>query len=170
MTHADRSAAGRDDAHAEVASTLWRERELLERLLFALICQQLVLSSGGVRWLTPADKLVQDAVAALADCELHRAIATHQLSQALGLPGDVTLDTLVGAADVPWDTLLGDHRDELRRLVAEIGLATAENRRLLQAGADLARETLARVGSATASYPGAAATEPSGAVLFDRQV
>lgn len=167
-----------DAARAELASALWRERELLEGLQYALTCQHLVLSSGGIRWLTQADEQVRAAVAAVTECELQRALVTHDVALGLGLSPDATLDAIASAADAPWDALLADHRDALRTLVAEIGTLTAENRRLLQAGSDLARETLARVGSATAGFDlgGPAGPDygsPSGGsigpVLLDRQ-
>ena len=38
----------------DLSSVLWRERELLETLLFKLEIEQLVLASGRTRWLAPA--------------------------------------------------------------------------------------------------------------------
>jgi hypothetical protein len=160
-----------DNACADVAMVLWHERELLERLLFTLTSQQLILAAGEIRWLPAADEQVQQAVDALTDCELHRAIETSRLATLLELSESASLDDLVRATDAPWDSLLGDHRDTLRELVGEITAATAENRRLLRAGADTACETLARVGSATSGYGdgGCGCGSIGRPVLLDRQ-
>ncbi|SHG26572.1 FlgN protein [Jatrophihabitans endophyticus] len=166
----DPAAAVRENACSTVASTLWRERELLEKLLFCLTSQQLVLSAGAVRWLTAADAQVREAVDALTGCELHRAIETDELARLLGLPGDASLDDIVTHADEPWNSLLADHRDALRDLVSEITAVTAENRRLLRAGADVVRETLERVGAVTPTYgPRGTTTAGSISLLLDRQ-
>lgn len=162
------AAARRDAASADAATTLWRERELLEHLLFTLTSQQLILAAGAIRWLTAADAQVQQAVEALTDCELRRAIDTTELAGLLDLPGDATLDQLAQAADEPWGALLGDHRQALRELTGEITAVTGENRRMLRAGADIARETLARVGSATAGYGDGSLRDAIAPILLDR--
>lgn len=162
----------RDNAFAAVASLLWDERELLEHLLFKLTAEQLILRAGTVRWLAAADDEVRAALHHLRECEVLRAVEVHELATRLGVPAETTLRELADIATDPWGALLADHRETLRELVAEITATTAENRRMLQAGADAARETLGQVGQTTSIYgaDGAAIGQPLGPILLDRQV
>lgn len=132
-----------DEAYAAVASILWREREILERVLFTLTCQQLILRSGEIRWIAPADNEVRQALALLKDCEVLRAVEVNELAVRLGVPPDMSLRELAATAAEPWSTVLTDHREALLALTGEIAATTAENRRMLQAGAAAASESLA---------------------------
>ncbi|GAB2476721.1 flagellar protein FlgN [Jatrophihabitans fulvus] len=157
-----------------LAAVLWRERELLEQLLYALTCQQLLLASGGIRWISAADAQVRAAVDEVTACELQRAVVTHEYAWAVGLPSDAALEDLARAAEEPWDTVLGEHREALRELASEIGAVTAENRRLLHTGADIARDTLERARSATSGHRpdgglGPGGRPDPGPMLLDRQ-
>ena len=166
-TAADETVA-RDVACSTVASILWRERELLDQLLYALNCQQFVLTSGGIRWVTASDAQVCEALDELTDCELRRAVETDRLAQVLTLPRDSTLDVIATNCEAPWDSMLVEHRAALTELVAEVATVTAHNRRLLRAGAEIVRDTLDRVSSTTQPYRGHAITGT--ALLFDRQI
>lgn len=165
----------RETAFARVASLLWHQRELLERLLFTLVSEQFILRAGAVRWLAPADDEVRAAVEELREAEILRAIEVDDLVGRLGVPADTTLRELGEIAPEPWAALLADHRDTLRDLVAEVTATTAENRRLLRSGADAVRDTLGRVGhavdrtSGTYSANGATVELPIGPVLLDSQ-
>lgn len=163
-------AAGTDAGFAAVAAVLWREREVLDRLLFALVTQQLVLRDGQLRWLPATDERVGSALDALRDLALLRGIELDEIANRSGFPADISLAELAERAPAPWDELLAEHRTALRATVAEISATAAENTRLLQAGAEAARETLAQVGRVSAGYDrdGAAVNLPVGAVLLDR--
>lgn len=153
MTDADRprsftlpDTADTAEALGVLTSLLWRERETLERLLFKLIEQQLVLSTGSARWLPAADAEVREAAEALQNYELARSAEVDLLVQQYGLPADTSLRELADAAPEPWPLVLHEHRDELRSLTTEIDAATAENRRLMRAGEAATREALDRLG------------------------
>jgi hypothetical protein len=174
--HADRSIEStpgddRDAAFAGVATLLWSEREVLENLLHRLVAQQLILRAGQLRWLANADGDVRTALERVHEYDLLRALEVADLTERLAVPEQTSLRELAQLAPRPWKDLLTDHRTALRALQAEITATTAENRRLLQAGADAAYETLSGVGDAPATYrpDGRPAGLAAGPVLLDRQ-
>ena len=120
---------------AEVSTMLWRERDALYLLLFKLVSEQLIVSSGRTRWLAQANEEIEFALEQLRGTEVLRAAETDALAEQLGLPVPVTLAQLADASEEPWATLYADHRQALLALMAEIEQVTAENRRLLTAGA-----------------------------------
>ncbi len=116
---------------ADLAALLWREREILEDLLFRLVEQQLILSSGAARWLPKADQEVRTAADTLQEHEVGRAAEVNELVRHYALPGDTSLRELAAFAPDPWPLVLLEHREALRLLALEIDQATDENRRLL---------------------------------------
>src|SRR4051794_3152225 len=70
---------------AEVSTILWRERELLELLLFKLEEEQLVLAGGRTRWLARATREVEVVLAEIRRTELARATEVDAVSIALGI-------------------------------------------------------------------------------------
>jgi hypothetical protein len=146
-------SAGTSAVLSEVAAVLWRERDVLEDLLFALIEQQLLLESGHTRWLARADAAVQEAAKAVQSHEVLRAIEVEMMAQQHGLPADVTLLEIVDHVPEPWPTVLQEHREALRALTGEIDAATARNRTLLLAGERATREALEQLGALGSSVP-----------------
>ena len=59
---------------AELSAVLWRERQLLELLLFKLEEEQLVLSSGRTRWLGHATREVEQVLDQIRTAELGRSM------------------------------------------------------------------------------------------------
>lgn len=165
------TTADRTDAFAAVSSILWSEREALELLLFKLVEEQLVVTSGATRWLSRADGEVRAALDRVRAGEVIRAAEVEALALALGLPLETSLGELAQAAPEPWSTVLADHRTALRQLIFEIEGVGAENRRLLSAGAKAIRETLDHLGLAVAGYDatGSAVSSRRGPVLLDEQ-
>lgn len=141
-----------ESALASLAAILWEQRRLLERLLYRLVSQQLLLTSGQTRWLGHADADVTTAMTAIKDAEVLRAIEVESLAAKLGVSGDVSLAELAELAQEPWSTTLHDHRSALRALAAEIDATVAENRRLLKAGAQAIGETLSKLGTFASTY------------------
>ena len=133
------------EAFGLLSSLLWRERETLERLLFKLIEQQLILSAGSTRWLANADAEVAAAAEALQDHEIARAAEVALLVQRYGLPADTSLRQVALVAPEPWPVVLLEPRDALRALPLEIDAVTTENRRMLLAGEHATREALQRM-------------------------
>ncbi len=128
---------------AQVSSLLWREREALEHLLYTLTVERLVVASGEIRWLAPANREVEACVADLRGIEVIRAAEVDALADALGIQTfGATLRELAAVADEPWRSILEEHREGLIALIAEIDAASEANRVLLTAGARAVRDTL----------------------------
>ena len=161
-----------DDAWASLCTRLWVERDRLEDLLFKLTEVQLVVSSGSTRWLNRADDEARQALEALQDTEVVRAVAVQDLIRHYQLDSGLTLRELIAIAPAPWDSLLTDHCEALRDLALSIDAAAHENRRRLQLGLDITRETLERVQAVRATYDsrGEAIAQRPGAYLLDQKV
>jgi len=156
---------------AEVSTMLWRERDALQLLLFKLVEEQLIVSSGRARWLPQANEEIEFALEQLRGTEVLRAAETDAIAEELGLPSPATLAQLEAAAAEPWATLYADHRRALVALVAEVEQVTTENRKLLTAGARAIRETLLSVSATVQTYDsrGTAASTETGPLLMDEQ-
>lgn len=127
---------------AEVSTILWRERELLELLLFKLEEEQLVLTSGRSRWLARATKEVEIVLAEIRRTELTRAVTVDEAAEALGLGPNPSLAALAGACAEPWAGILRDHRTSFHALTAEITALAATNKDLITAGKQATENTL----------------------------
>ena len=68
-----------------LSSILWRERDILEQLLFKLDVQQLLLMSGRVAWLVRASAEIEAALEQVRLVELERAVRFERLAGELGL-------------------------------------------------------------------------------------
>ncbi len=110
---------------AEVSETLWRERELLDLLLFKVEEEALLLAADRTRWLDRAAREVDMLLVELRRTELLRAVQTDDVALELGLAPGATLRQLVAAAPEPWTTILDDHRRALLAATAEVAAATA---------------------------------------------
>lgn len=135
-----------------VSNALWMQRDALQALLFRLVCEQLILTSGSSRWLAPADDEVRAAVERLRGGEVLRAAEVDELTRLLGLDPDASLADIAAAAPEPWGTLFTDHRTALRALAFEVQSVADENRRLLDAGAKAVAETLAEISNVVIRY------------------
>ncbi len=87
---------------AEVSDILWRERELLDVLLFKLETEKLLLDAGELRWLSRSTREIELVLEQLRLTEINRAIEVDALATQLGLPSDSTLTALAEAAPSPW--------------------------------------------------------------------
>ena len=104
----------------EVSSILWRERELLELLVFKLEEEQLLLAAGRARWLTFATREVEMVLAEIKRSELGRAVEVDAVASALGLPAGISLRELAERVPAPWDNILREHRKAFLALSDEI--------------------------------------------------
>lgn len=118
--------------YTAVSDALWLQRDNLRTLLYRLVCENLVLASGSIRWLAQADDDVRAEVERLRAGELVRAAEVEELIRLLGLDPDASLAALAAAAPEPWSTLLTDHRTALRSLVVEVQRMADTNRQLLE--------------------------------------
>jgi len=133
-------------ALSDVSNILWRERQLLELLVFKLEEEQLVLAAGRTRWLAHATREVESVLVEIKRVELERAMQVAAAGRELGLTGSPTLRELATLTPSPWDGIFSEHRRALLTLAQEIDTITKSNRELLQRGHQAAREALVAMG------------------------
>lgn len=159
---------------SRLSDVLWRERHLLEMLLFKLEEEQLILSAGRTRWLSRATREVENVLDEIRTAELGRALEADEAARAVGLDPGVGLGTLAAAAPAPWDELLRAHRDAFVSLTSEISTMSEANRQLLTMSFRATQETLMSlqdsVGHEVTTYDGAghSASRSGSATLVDR--
>lgn len=160
---------GEADLYAALASLLWNQRETLEVLLYKLVQEQLLLAAGQIRWLAKSDHEVGEAARQTRLAEVLRAAETERIAFELGLPTDATLKDIAAIAPENWSFVLEEHRAALRSLVVDVQAAAAEVRSLLNAGANMLRETLDAVTHSVGTYnaDGATVERDFGALLLD---
>ena len=96
----------------DLSLILWRERELLETLLFKLEMEQLVLASGHTRWLALRSARGRDRCSrTIRETELLRAVAVDEAAAEVGLAPNPSLQVLAQSRDEPWRSILLDHRE-----------------------------------------------------------
>lgn len=152
---------------------LWRERELLEILLFKLETERLVLAAGQERWLMRSAKEVEATLQAIRESELLRAVAADDAARAVGLAPNPSLKALAEAADEPWRTMFTEHREAFIRITQEITSLAEVNRDLLTAGYRAAQETLLSMGDSASGYSptgGRVSETTHQALLIDRSL
>ncbi|MFC5381493.1 flagellar export chaperone FlgN [Aquipuribacter nitratireducens] len=148
-------------ALADFCRILWRERELLELLLFKLEEEQLVLASGRSRWLAHATREVEAVLEQIRRSEQVRSLETDVVALELGLPVGPSLAAIARVAPEPYSAMLLAHRDSFLALTAEITELAQANRRLLHEGMVSLSEALAAVEEPVGTYgPGASRSVP----------
>ena len=125
----------------KLSQILWRERELLDSLLFKLEMEQLVLGSGRTRWLARAAQEVE-LVLEIRETEILAPIAADEAAESIGLSSNPSLRALAEAVDEPWRSILLDHKEAFETVSREITEMAQSNRELLTAGYQAAQETL----------------------------
>ena len=124
----------------DLSLILWRERELLDTLLYKLEIEQLVLASGKSRWLPSAAREVEMILDSIRETELLRAVAADEAATTIGLASNPSLRALAEAVDEPWRSILLDHREAFIGYTRDIAEIAATNRELLTAGQQAARD------------------------------
>jgi hypothetical protein len=137
---------------ADLSSILWREREMLELLLFKLEEEQLVLAGGRTRWLAHATREVEMVLDQIRQTEVLRATEVAALGANLGLGSSPSLTQLADAAGAPWSEMFQQHRKAFLTMTAEITTLTEANRDLLTAGQRAVRETMLIVAGSVETY------------------
>ncbi|GAA1648158.1 flagellar protein FlgN [Georgenia ruanii] len=152
-----------------LSDILWRERELLEQLLFKLEVEQLFLITGRTTRLPLATREVEEVLETIRAAELGRTVEVGEAARTLGLPTGVSLLDLAHAAPAPWDAILLEHRKNFVRLTAEISELAQSNRDLLATTHRATQETLMSLRESVHTYDpsGAAAASATGAQLLD---
>lgn len=154
-----------------LSTLLWRERELLELLLFKLEEEQLLLTSGRTRWLAQATREVEVVLEQIREAELGRAVEVEAVAAALGLPADASLQDLAAAAPPPWDQVLTSHREAFIALTSQISDLSHSNRDLLATSHRATQETLLSLQEDVQTYgPQGTTTRERSSQLFDESL
>jgi len=161
----------------DLSTLLWRERELLELLVFKLEEEQLLLTAGRSKWLHHATREVEQVLGHLRTAGIERTVEASSVAVAWGLPEDATLRQLAeGAPDDAWRDVLLSHLTALTALTTQIAGLRDTNLTYLRAATRATQETLANLGTAAPADPfgygsrgGARVPAAAGASLFDRQ-
>jgi flagellar biosynthesis/type III secretory pathway chaperone len=136
----------------DLSSILWRERDLLEMLLFKLEVEQLVLTSGRTHWLAVAAREVETVLQEIRDVELLRAIAVDLVAAELGLPSNPSLHEIALASQEPWRAIWLDHREAFTTVTTQVSEMSQSNRVLLTAGYKAAQDTLLSMTEKASTY------------------
>ena len=148
----------------ELSNELWRQRELLELLLYKYEVEQLLLASGRTRWVPHATREVEAIVARLKSASLSMSVATAALAPEWGLPADTRLRDLAAAAPAgAWQGIFASHLDALVALTREVRAIRVGNDRLLRSALRATQDTANAVAESPAVYtPGGTAGMPLG--------
>jgi flagellar biosynthesis/type III secretory pathway chaperone len=159
----------------DLAAVLWRQRDLLERLVYRLECEQLLLAAGRTRFLGMATSEVETLVSELRVLELQRAAAAERAAIAAGVDPELTLEELAAAVQPPWTAVLLEHREALLVLTRELAALAETNRTLMAAGLRAVESALAGLAgvesSASVGYDARGRTDQvpgAGAMVIDR--
>lgn len=146
----------------ELSAKIWREREMLEMLLFKLEEEQLLLTAGKSRWVGHASREVEQVMAKLRDIALERTLVTAALAEEWGFADDATLRTIAGTApEGAWRDIFTAHLLALTELTDQIREVRDTNEQYLRAAVRGVQETLAGADAAPAMYDARGTTEPA---------
>lgn len=137
---------------AEVSTVLWRERELLELLLFKLEVEQVLLATANTRWLPHATREVELILDQIRETELARAVQVAALGAELGLGDNPSLTELSKASPEPWSDIFTDHRHAFLVLTQEVTDVADSNKEVLLIGQRAGREALLGLADSVATY------------------
>jgi hypothetical protein len=141
-----------DMSMEELSSVLWRERELLEMLLYKLEVERLVLANGRTRWLPAAAREIDTVLTGIKDVELMRVVALEGVAGELGLGTNPSLREIAETAGEPWTPIFLDHREAFTTVAAQISEMAENNRELLTAGYKAAQATLLSITDSAGTY------------------
>ena len=130
----------------DLAAVLWRQRELLERLVYRLECEQLLLAAGRTRFLGMATGEVEQLLDELAVVELQRASIADRVSVEAGIETGASLEDIAAGVQPPWTEVLLEHRQALLTLTAELSALAETNRYLMAAGMKAVETALSQLG------------------------
>jgi hypothetical protein len=130
----------------DLAAVLWRQRELLERLVYRLECEQLLMAAGRTRFLGLATAEVEALLDELNVVELQRAAVADRVAHEAGLEAGATLEEIAGSVQPPWTEVLIEHRHALVTLTTELSALAETNRHLMAAGLKAVEQAMANLG------------------------
>jgi flagellar biosynthesis/type III secretory pathway chaperone len=130
----------------DLAAVLWRQRELLERLVYRLECEQLLLAAGKTRFLGIATGEVEQLIDELSVVELQRAGVADRFCAEAGLEPGAVLEDIAAAVQPPWTEVFLEHRQALLTLTSELAALAETNKNLMAAGVKAVESALANLG------------------------
>ncbi len=139
-------------ALSDVSNILWRERQLLQLLVFKLEAEQLVIGARRARWIAYATREVENVLGEIKHIGLERSVLVAGAARELGLSGSPTLGELAGLTPSPWDGIFAEHRSAMLALAQEIDSITKSNRAVLRGPSD--RTDRAQLGTLEATLRG----------------
>ncbi|WP_232527898.1 flagellar protein FlgN [Microbacterium suaedae] len=146
----------------DLSLQLWRERELLELMLFKLETLQTLLATGQNRWISHATVEVERVVDALSSVSLLRATMVASVGEEWGAGGNASLRELIeNAPEDVWRDVFREHRDAMLRLATEIQGAKDVGEQRVRTALRVTQETIAGLGAPTGAY------DDSGGVVRD---
>jgi hypothetical protein len=148
----------------DLSSILWRERDLLDMLLFKLEVEQLVLTNGRSHWLPVAAREIETVLEQIRSVDLLRAVAVDTVAAELGLEPNPSLSEIAQYSQEPWRAIWLDHREAFTTVATRITEMSQSNRVLLTAGYQAAQATLLSMSERSATYAA------DGSVGSDRRV
>ena len=104
----------------EFSLTLWRQRRLLDGLIYRLEVHELLLANGRHRWLPNATRELEAIIAKIRRHELVRALQASQVGEELKLGPEPTLGEITDAAPAPWGDILREHHVALLGLTGQV--------------------------------------------------
>lgn len=137
----------------ELSMLLWRERELLELLLFKLEEQELLLAAGRSRWTQFATREIEQVLEGLRESGMTRLVEAETVAAEWGAPEGTGIRELIEVAPTPaWRDVLTGHLHALTKLTDEVGRLQEGNSERLRAVLRATQETLAGLGESTGEY------------------
>ncbi|MCK2026553.1 flagellar protein FlgN [Microbacterium sp. SSW1-47] len=137
----------------ELSMQLWRERELLEMLLFKLDEQQLLLAAGRSHWIQFAAREIDQVLDRLRSAGLARAVEVAGVAQEWGASDEATITELIEhAPEGAWADVLTDHLRALVRLTAEVEQMRDSTAEQLSGVLRATQETIAALGVESGEY------------------
>lgn len=137
----------------ELSALLWRERELLELLMFKLEEEQLLLTAGRTRWLPFATREVEQVLERLRQSALERALEVSEVAAQWGTSDDATLKEIISHAPSPaWKETFTSHLHALNELASGIAALRDSNLQYLRAASRSTQETLAHIITDSGTY------------------
>ncbi|WP_434056694.1 flagellar export chaperone FlgN [Leifsonia sp. McL0608] len=117
----------------ELSAQLWKERALIELLLFKLDELELIVADNRSRWVPRATKEIEQVLDRMSTAGLARAIDVSGVAEEWGCSPEAGLRELVAAAPAGvWGDLLDSHLQALLDLAGEVREATQTCQRLLR--------------------------------------
>ncbi|WP_062137904.1 flagellar export chaperone FlgN [Demequina aestuarii] len=156
----------------ELSQALWRERELLETLLFKLEEEELLVAHGRTRWVGRAVKEVEFVLESIRKAELGRAVEAEDSATSVGLDAGASLREIASVAPEPWNELMHGHHAALSELTTQIAAVSTSNHQLLEQTLRSTQEALLGLDHQAQTYDpkGSAGSRPDTSFLIDEEI